>query len=87
MRQQSQPTRGDVLIMVRRMLTDGTARQIRQSAPLSIDELARELGISRQTLYQWEGRLRTPRDTRDTQLYGTWLMKASQITDSYEEST
>jgi transcriptional regulator with XRE-family HTH domain len=48
-------------LKVRRMLHDGTARQRREAAGLSQQDVADALGVDAASVFRWETRRRTPR--------------------------
>ena len=47
--------------VVRRLAADGTARQIREEAKLSLHDLATAVGVADSTLCRWEKGQRSPR--------------------------
>ena len=49
------------LAVVRRLLAEGTARQIRVAARLSLSEVARQLDVEPGTVSRWETGNRVPR--------------------------
>lgn len=49
------------IILARRAASDGTARRVRELAGLSLDEMARFVHVSPQTILRWELGRRTPR--------------------------
>ena len=48
-------------VKVRRMLNDGTARERRKAAGLSLQDVADAIGVDIASVYRWETRRRTPR--------------------------
>lgn len=49
------------LALARRLAADGTARQLRQAAGLSLYDVARDLGVGAGTVSRWETHQRVPR--------------------------
>jgi len=49
------------LVAVRRMVRDGTARRLRQDAGVSMEELARAVGVSKTCVLKWERGDRAPK--------------------------
>ncbi len=49
------------LIRVRRLVSTGAARAIREGAGLSYGELAKEAGVDKSSVFRWERGLRRPR--------------------------
>ena len=49
------------LVQLRRALTDGTARRLREQAGLSLTDVARPAGVTASTISRWESGLRVPR--------------------------
>jgi DNA-binding transcriptional regulator YiaG len=48
------------LASVRALCRDGSARRIRQSADVSLQEVARDVGVSPNAVWQWEMGKRSP---------------------------
>lgn len=66
---------------VRRLLKDGTAWRIRDTAGVSRAEVAATVGIDRGTLFKWEtGRVSAPH-TAALILYGEQLKKLAVLVD------
>jgi transcriptional regulator with XRE-family HTH domain len=51
----------DELVWIRRAAATGTARAIRETAGLSLSEVARELGVTPAAVSRWERGHRAPR--------------------------
>jgi transcriptional regulator with XRE-family HTH domain len=47
--------------IIRQMLTDGTAREIRKAAGLTLADVGSVIGVEEITVYRWETGRRTPR--------------------------
>jgi DNA-binding XRE family transcriptional regulator len=49
------------LSLIRRLLADGSAQRVRESAGLSRADVARDLAVDESTIARWEARKRVPR--------------------------
>ena len=49
------------LVRVRRLVTTGVAREVRQEAGLSLAEMANAVGVHRMTIHKWERGRHRPR--------------------------
>lgn len=61
------------LVRVRRMVGDGTARQIRKEAGLTIREVADAIDVSTGAVHHWESGRRVPRGSAQVLRYGALL--------------
>lgn len=69
------------LAMVRRMLADGSARQLREAAGLSRQEVADELEVDESTVCRWETGVRHPR-AADALRYGSLLAELAALEEA-----
>lgn len=75
----------DSIIFARECLANGQARKIRETAGLSRQALAQELGVSLGALIKWERGTATPADT-NAERYGALLHRLQQHTNQPIES-